>query len=319
MIKNILRSILLSDHSNLLMTSDSYTEAFIDCFPLTKQDVIKPLTWWKDIPTYNQRRSDALAKIRTMCDEDEIIITDEYKSEQLPSGSIAYYRIFGTILADEPYWWYFSSKRFEQDILTAEANPAIACHFLHINSGGGEAWYLDRLSETLRKCSKPIYTLCEHYCCSAAYYIGVHGQTFKALTQNDTVGSIGTMIAFWDLKPYYEKMGFKWIEVYSDQSDLKNKKNRDLCDGKPKQYREEVLNPLSAQFIDEVKLCRSTLASLEENHPVFRGESFRAQAAVEYGLIDGLTTFPEALAEASIMAKNYNATQTLRNKLSSLL
>lgn len=319
MIKNYLRSILLSDRSNLLMTSECYTEAFIDCFPMTNQDVIKPLSWWNDIPTYKQETTKALEKIRTLSQDKDICITDDYHSEEIPSGSIAYYRIFGTILADDTYFWYFSTKQFERDILASEANPSIACHFLHINSGGGEAWYLDRISETLRNCAKPIYTLCEHFCCSAAYYIGVHGNAFKALTQNDTLGSVGTMISFWDLQKYYEQLGFKWIEVYADQSDLKNKKSRDLKDGKPKQYKEEILNPLTDQFIKEIKMSRASLNTLPAEHPVFRGESFTALPSIDNGLIDGLTTFADAIAEASTMAQGYISTLNLRHRLSSLL
>ena len=68
-----------------------------------------------------------------------ITVTDDFSSDELPEGSIAYHRIWGFITSD--CQWYFSSKQFERDLLAAEANPAITCHFLHVNSPGGSMVY----------------------------------------------------------------------------------------------------------------------------------------------------------------------------------
>lgn len=88
------------------------------------------------------------SKISQRDDTKEVQLTDEFDSPSLTDGTIAYHRVFGVVTANS--YWYFSSKQMEQDIVAAENNPQISAHLLHINSPGGEAWYMDRLSETLR-------------------------------------------------------------------------------------------------------------------------------------------------------------------------
>lgn len=88
------------------------------------------------------------SKISQRDDTKEVQLTDEFDSPSLADETIAYHRVFGVVTANS--YWYFSSKQMEQDIVAAENNPQISAHLLHINSPGGEAWYMDRLSETLR-------------------------------------------------------------------------------------------------------------------------------------------------------------------------
>ena len=185
--------------------------------------------------------------------------------------------------------------------MAAERNPQICAHLLHINSSGGEAWYMDRLSETQRSLTKPVLTLCEGCMASAAYYIGCHGRKVYAVTNGDFIGSIGTMVSFHDFEPYYEKLGIKLIEAKADKSDLKNKIADNLIAGKPKQYIDEVLNPINEEFLSEVRSQRKALASMDQDHPVLRGEIYLTPRAQEVGLIDGTRTFPEAVAELMSM------------------
>lgn len=279
-----------------------------DKFFCTKEEFITAVSALSstDSPKYKDIIEDEFPVIRKMADN--ISISTDYNSESLPDGTLAYYRIKGVILSESDY--AFSSRNFERDLLLADQNPSVSCHFLHITSGGGEAWYLDRLSETMRTLTKPVYTLVEKVCASAAYYIGCHGTLIKAVTQNDTIGSIGTMVSFIDIQPFFEKMGFKFIEEYATKSTLKNKKYNDLISGKPEQYIADELDPLQSQFETEVRNSRKQLAALPENHPVFLGETFSATKACELGLIDGIVTFPEAVQEAYILGKEWN----IRNK-----
>lgn len=290
-----LLQLLISPSHKLLCNQDEFIAAAALCFPIAKK------SFFPESPTYR----DALKKeLQVISQQSDISVTDEFGSDALPHNSIAYHRIKGMILSDAKY--NFSTKQFSQDLLLADSNPAIICHFLHITSGGGEAWYLDRVSEILRNLSKPVYTLIEKVCASAAYYIGCHGSQVKALTQNDTVGSIGTMVSFYDIRSYLESIGLKYIEEYATKSKLKNKKVNDLVAGKPKQYIEEELDPLQIQFEAEVRRSRAKLARLDPEHPVFLGESFDATHSVENGLIDGIVTIQEALSEAYELGKSWS-------------
>lgn len=300
-----LRDVLLS--GSLFITEEEKRTTLLSLFPLAISES-------GDIPTYKEFVTEELTLLKQ---NSSINLTNDFSSDNLSSDSIAYHRIKG-IISSSSYWW-FSSKQFEQDLLLAEANPNINCHLVHITSGGGEAWYLDRLSETIRSLAKPFYVLIEKTCASAAYYIGCHGIVVKALTQNDTIGCIGTMVGYWDIDGYLESIGFKKIEEYATRSDLKNKKYNDLKNGKPEQFIQEELNPLQKQFEDEIYASRKRLQSLDTDHPVFRGETFMASVALEIGLIDGISTFSEAVKEAHELGMQYRNKQSKRNRALTLI
>ena len=183
--------------------------------------------------------------------------------------------------------------------------------YVYINSPGGEAWYMDRLSETLRNAKKPILAIYEEYCESAAYYIGCHGQKLYATTSHDFVGCIGTMCSFWNFEPYFEKLGLKKITAKATNSTRKNKVFEDLKDGKTEEYIKNVLDPMNEQFLAEVKAMRPKLSELGDDAPVLQGESFYTDPAEEVGLIDGKRTLLEAIAEVAQMGDAYMGTQNL--------
>ena len=320
-----LQSLLVSGKP-LFITIDGFRQAMLAAFPLNGKIQEKPeikatfgmsieeMLAYLDTHTWYQLESHlALLEILNTIKQESstpITLTDEFSDEQLPENSIAYHRVFDTIMSDSYYW--FSSKQLEADLLTAEANPQISCHFLHINSPGGEAWYLDRLSETLRNCEKPILTFYEQMCCSAGYYIGCHGQRIYAMTQNDYVGCIGTMCSFYDFEEYFAKLGIKKVEAKATKSDLKNKVFDDLRKGKDEQFVKDILDPMNAQFLSEVRSQRSKLADLPEDAPVLRGETFYTPQAMELGLTDGSKTMVEAIAETSTMGREYTEAKKLK-------
>ena len=326
---NELQQLLVSGMP-LWITVDGFRQTMLAAFPLTAEAKIPEIknalgTLTPELKEYLQKGhtwyqmeshaflGELLKSLAQNCDAPSVILTDDFSNQELPDNSIAYHRVWGTIMADS-YWW-FSSKQLANDLLEAEANPQIACHFLHVNSPGGEAWYLDRLSETLRSCEKPIITLYEQMCCSAGYHIACHGQRIYALTNNCYVGCIGTMCSFYDFEPYFEKLGIKLLEAKATGSDLKNKTFDDLRHGKAEKYISDFLNPLNTQFLTEVRSQRSKLATLSDDAPALRGETFCTPEAVEIGLADGAKTFTEAIAEALTLGQEYSKNNKLKTAI----
>lgn len=303
--------LLVSHSAKLIITHDEYLTALLEYFPVNEGH---KSAWLDDPKTYKEYTAEEFREIKAIS---SIPVTVDFTSSDIEPGSLAYHRIKGLITADNR--WYFSSKQLEIDLLQAEANPNITCHLLHISSGGGEAWYLDRLVETMRSLSKPVYTLIEKLCASAAYYIGCNGAVVKTLTQNDIIGCIGSMIGFWNMDAYFESLGFKKIEEYATISDLKNKKYNDLKNGKPAQFITEELNPLAQQFRAEVRNARRQLAALPLDHPALRGETFDGARSVEVGLTDGISTFQEALFEAHALGSDWAGRRQQRSKVLSLI
>lgn len=319
-----LQTLLLSTLP-LWITEDAYRRLMVCAFPMdgtsmssdknTEQamtheevrDYMKSHSWYQ-LETH-EAMNKIVSRLSQQEETREINLTDEFASPELKENTVAYHRVFGVVTSSS--YWYFSSKQLQQDFLDAEDNPNICAHLLHIDSPGGEAWYMDRLSETLRSAKKPVVAIYEEYCASAAYYIGCHASKLYATTEHDFVGCIGTMCSFWDFEPYFEKLGIKKVTAKATNSQLKNKVFDDLREGKPEQYIKDVLDPMNVQFLSEVKAMRPKLAELEDDAPALQGESFYTSQAEEVGLIDGKRTLAEAVMEAASLGEAYVGTQRL--------
>lgn len=295
---------LLITRQGLLITAEAYASAVMDVFPMNSaSDITLP-------KIYTENCRQALSVIEA--EYPGFNITTDFSSNELASSSIAYHRVFGFITSCSRY--FFSSKQLEKDLLAAEANPAISCHLLHINSGGGEAWYLDRLSETISSLKKPTITLFEMAGGSAAYYIGCQAKHVFCLTDNDLIGCIGTMIDFYDWDSYFEKLGLKRITVRASNSDLKNKEYDDLLAGKTEDYKNKFLDPMNTGFLQVVRRSRKQLKNASDDEPALRGETFLSPVAIEKGLVDSKKSFLETLQYAKELAAKWDAQVSTRNK-----
>jgi ClpP class serine protease len=252
-----------------------------------------------DIPSYSDETLEIANNLskRFAEEKEPIHITADVNNPELEENSLAYHRVFGSILADDRWYWYFSTKRFIENIKAAEKNPQINAHFIHVSSGGGEAWLLDKAFDAIKNTKKPVIAFIEKVAASAGYYLSAPANKIYAYTQNDTIGSIGTMIYFFDWSPWYTKEGIVEHEHYATKSDLKNKKFNDLLNGKPEQYIKEELDPLQQQFEADVRSARAKLAALEEKHPVVRGETYATPQAIEVGLIDQMADIEDAIQD----------------------
>ena len=248
-----------------------------------------------------------------------ILATNDLTELDADSEVVYYHPIAGLILAEQSWrfywdtWTYepmFSTRTFMKNLLEAERSQNVVAHFLHINSGGGQVWLIDKAVEAMRACKKPIYAFVEEYCCSAAYYLGCNAQIIKAYTPGDIIGSIGCMVQTVNFSGYFESLGIQEIEEYATKSDLKNKRENDLLNGKPERYITERLDPLQAAFEQAVRAARPQLGGLPADHEIFRGETWLANDAVDLGLIDGLAPdLATAIQEAydlGISFKNSN-------------
>ncbi len=238
--------------------------------------------------------------------------------DELKNNSIGYYPIFGVVTTEYSCWSEnYTITQLEQDLLANEANPLIKGHFMHINSGGGYTWYVDRVVNTIKNLKKPIYTLCEHICGSAAYWLAAYSTKIVALTPFDRVGSIGTMTIIMDQSKAFEMHGMKHITVKSHRSDMKNSIMDDILRGEVEEYISKFLDPIQAVFESDVKAGRAKMRKLDDTHTVFRGDLFYATEAVEIGLIDSVVgSRTKAVEEAKTLCNNF---QTTNNNLLKIL
>lgn len=275
-------------------------EAFIQHAVLMERLLANPAII---IPPYSEV---AKSQLDLLAADGSVNLTCEYDNPNVPD-SVAFYAALGTIYFDS--WWYLSTKRFVADFRAAEANSNIVAHLLYINSGGGMAYYCDKVAETMQAATKPVVVICEEIMCSAAYYIACHATKIFATTQFDIIGSIGCKVAYRNLDAYFEKMGLKLISAYATKSTHKDKLTQELEDGKPASYVQNILDPLLAEFEKHVRAGRPAAAAAPEDAHVFNGETYFAPQAQQYGLIDGICSFEDALQEAYSLGKAQQNTQ----------
>lgn len=261
------------------------------------------------IPMYGDLVQDKLRKISAP----SINLTVDYDNTELPEGSVAFHLIKGPVMyGDDPFGFFFSSKRFRDNITRAENNSQIGGHFFLVNSGGGDAYFLDVANKAVRDIEKPKVSVVERMAASAALYLILNGGTIYAQTPNEIIGSVGTMVSGLDLIPYFEKLGAKWIEEYSNLSDRKNAKYNGLIQDNEEEKQKFItdeLDPLAQQFRDAVKQARPETANQQadgdQEHPLFRGETYSSQAAIDIGLIDGIMLLEDAVQEIARQAQEY--------------
>jgi len=231
-------------------------------------------------------------------------------SETIPSGSIAVIPIRSEIMKYDQQCGSRGTMSIIQDIQSANANPDIAGIIMIMDSPGGQVSGTDLLANAVADSGKPIVTYIEGVCASAALWIASASDRIIASSTLDRIGSIGVMMAYADLKPYYEKMGVKFHEIYASQSTDKSKDFNKVLEGKYGDYQSSVLDPICNEFIAHVKQYRPNCAE-----DALTGKMFFAQDAIANGLIDEIGTFQSALNLVSNLSIQANHVQTKTNDM----
>lgn len=285
--------------SNMMLSEIGRQDLLAELFALDKQGFA-----FVELPTYAEETK---AAVELLNQEVQINLTSDFADEAIDNNSVAYHRIKGTIRADS-MWWH-SSKQFVKDLKAADANPRIVAHFVHTNSGGGDAWYNDIVADTMKNLTKPVVNLSERVEASAAFFQTAYATKRYATTPFDTFGSMGTMVSTLNLIPYFEKMGAKWIEEYATNSTEKNARVREMMKGNPERFIKQDLDPLRDNFAETMQDARPALAKLPEDDKIIQGATVYTNEAIEYGLIDGIRTMEEAVTEAYELGMSQRKTQ----------
>ena len=160
--------------------------------------------------------------------------------------------------------------------------------FFDIFSGGGQVSGTPEFAEYVNLYPKPIGGYTNDTIGSAAYYFISGADFIKANKYADGIGSIGAMFQ-------YAKLKDKNIEiksVYADQSFDKNNISRALDEGDEQLLKDELLNPIAQQFIDDVTKYRPNIKK-----EALTGKVYKPEIALELGLIDSIGTKSEAIDE----------------------
>lgn len=220
--------------------------------------------------------------------------------DEAPKGSIAVIPVRGPLMKDDENdcgVLQAGMATLGSRVKEADQHPNIIGSILYVDSPGGTVDGTQAFADAVKSAEKPIVTFIDGLMASAGLWVGTSAD--KVIAQNTTteIGSIGVMIAFANMQPYWEAQGIEFHRINSDKSKDKNKTYYDALKGDYKAIKDEELNPLADQFIAAVKSNRGNLPE-----SVFTGKVYFAEEALLLGLIDEIGSFDRAVELVSELA-----------------
>lgn len=221
--------------------------------------------------------------------------------DKAPIGSTAIIPIKGVMIKYGTLCQY-GTEELAALMQLAVDSPNISSIILDIDTGGGSVDSVAPIVEVIKASKKPCYGIAD-LCASAGYWIG--SQCEKLYASNDIsseFGSIGVMMSFADVKPYYKKMGVKFHTIYAKESSYKNRTFEEALNDNYQPMQDEQLSPLAQRFQETVKNNRGSRLNTSVEG-ILEGRMFFAKDALSYGLIDGIITLTELVRMAQSEAQ----------------
>jgi len=221
--------------------------------------------------------------------------------------SVAVFKINGTMLKYGT-WCAYGTQEVAAFIREAVHHKNIGAIVVEYDTGGGSVSAIAPLQQVraeAKALGKPFIASVD-MCCSAGLYAAAdHDLIIANNNISAEIGSIGVMMSFWDVIPYYEEKGYKFHSIYADQSSEKNQPFELALKGDYAKIKKELLNPLAIQFQNHMKASRSGKL-VESAEGILNGKVYFAQEALENGLIDEVGTHATAIERAQQLIESRN-------------
>ena len=175
----------------------------------------------------------------------------------------------------------------------AEADPDCRAIILRLETPGGSAAGCQEAYDRIRSASKPVHAYVDSYCFSAGYYLAAACQTITASSRAANIGSIGTILALWDMSRAYEKSGMQRVVVRAGAYKAPAIPGEAIGEGARAELQREV-DAYGAAFHDAVRAGRGLTD--EQADQVLNGRTFLAEEAIGLGLADAVATFSTFIA-----------------------
>lgn len=210
------------------------------------------------------------------------------------------------VLRDEVDWMvrygYASSyQQIEREVRQAVANPQIKGVLFYFDTPGGSAIGVKRVADTIHSLrdKKPINGYVQGMCGSAGFYL-MSACSRSEATADALVGSIGTIYPHMEQAGWLEDVGLGVTVVTNDRSPKKGHGNQyEPLTDEAKKTLQGFVNSYGEGFIGDVAKYRGVTAQ-QVAEQFGQGDAFRADIAIERGMIDGIVAnFQESLESIS--------------------
>jgi protease-4 len=226
-----------------------------------------------------------------------------YNWSEAPKGSVALIHIKGELMKSNQSCGPVGMEALGKRVKEANEDPRFVGILLKVDSPGGTVDGTEVFASIVKNSTKPVLTYVDGLMASAAAWIGTGANEIWASTDTDEIGSIGVLMSFADLQPYYERMGVKFHVVTASTSEEKVKMYEDLRAGKYKEYQEKVLDVLDAKFMATVKQNRPNVTQEHLSGKVFFAKDVLGTLIDQIGTFDAAVERLYELSKTSSFAK----------------
>lgn len=222
------------------------------------------------------------------------------KMDHVPEKSFAIINIAGTIQEapvsplDNYSYNHSNLTEYVDMLMEDETNHGI---LLRVNSGGGTVFHSDemylKLMEYKEKTGRPIHAYFEQTAASGAYYISCAADHISA-NRNCWTGSIGVILSYTSMAGLYDKLGLEEIIISTGDNKGMGSSGTELTDEQRAIYQ-SLVDESYEVFTDIVAKARNM--DIETVKKLADGRVYTAKQALENGLIDGVGTWENAVAQ----------------------
>lgn len=211
------------------------------------------------------------------------------------SNGIATIDIVGPMTKQHHYPGRVTSTRAVRSALRlATENSDVSTIVLRLDTPGGSVDGLPLLADEVNRAkgTKQVIAQVDGMLASAGYYVGSQADTIHA-NSLDLIGSIGTRMMVYDYSGMFEQEGVKAIPIDTGEFKSAGAFGTELSEAQ-KTYFQSLVDQSFQDFKSRILAGRPAMAgTLEE---VADGRVFKAEDAVNLGLIDRVMTLEDTLA-----------------------
>lgn len=213
------------------------------------------------------------------------IIPVDGQTLEIPKNSIAQVKMIGEVVKYGDLCVTGADEIAEQ-LYAADSYKNVDATIFKVDGPGGSVKAIGPLMEFAKNKTKPVIGLADD--ALSLHYWALVGVCDYIIADNDIssrFGSVGVVSSFMDNKDALEKLGYKFHEIYPNESEHKNLAFRLAREGKYDMIKEENLTPLAIKFQEAVKANRPNLKTATG---VLTGKVFYADEALDLGMIDAI-------------------------------
>ncbi len=208
-------------------------------------------------------------------------------------GTSAYIYVTGVLIGHVGWWeWLDNYTRYPAiEALTrqAEAHRDVEDIVYVFDTPGGLTNGVERAGITIANATKPTKALVKNGAYSAGYWLASQCDEIVADVTTAGVGSVGTIIEFWDPSGFYEELGFVHHSFVSEGSE---KKRPDPSTEEGKAEFQRIVDTVNQAFLSAIARGRGVEIDYIKNN-FGRGGILYAEDAVRVGMIDSINVNSE--------------------------